>query len=259
MFTGNRTLIAKLAGFIFQININIVDDEFYFHRAYSNLFDYIYNFLVVDRKQKPDFIVNLLDKKKTDFIKEGNAFYRKIIEPTKKENEINIYCIDNYDIHLVFKYVIGILLDKHHSFILHTSAVLANNKAYLFLGRSGSGKSTIAKLLAKKYQVLCDDMAFVRREGDKYYFYQTPFLENNFAKVFPKKLEVKKIFILNKAKNSTVEKINLLQKDIVNIFIGQILNRPQKKDILRFINHFKRSFYLCSFSKKDSRINDLIP
>ena len=82
---------------------------------------------------------------------------------------------------LQFEFILRILLYRflltHNGIPLHTSAVAINGKACLFLGRSGSGKSTAMKLLSKKYTPLADDSGIITYENNNFYFYQTPFIE----------------------------------------------------------------------------------
>ncbi len=49
---------------------------------------------------------------------------------------------------------------------LHASAVVAGEGAFLFLGHSTAGKSTIARLLAKSFPVLADDAVYAHRGPD---------------------------------------------------------------------------------------------
>lgn len=49
---------------------------------------------------------------------------------------------------------------------LHASAVIVDGGAFLFLGHSTAGKSTIARLLAEAHPVLADDSVFVSRRSD---------------------------------------------------------------------------------------------
>ncbi len=52
--------------------------------------------------------------------------------------------------------------------LLHSSCVIGKDgKAYLFLGHSGAGKSTIAKLAGPKRTVLGDDMNIIKIQGNK--------------------------------------------------------------------------------------------
>lgn len=69
------------------------------------------------------------------------------------------------------------LLADNKGFILRSSAANFNEKAYLFLGKSGAGKFTIMKLLNGKYSALADDDVIVKKESYNYYLYQSPFLE----------------------------------------------------------------------------------
>lgn len=50
---------------------------------------------------------------------------------------------------------------KQKGFILHASSVYVSGKALLFLGHSTSGKSTISRLLSKRYPIISDDKTSV--------------------------------------------------------------------------------------------------
>ena len=65
--------------------------------------------------------------------------------------------------------------------LLHAAAVIKNREAFLFLGRSGDGKSTAASL-SKKYKVIGDDVIAVRRSGSLYYVFPTMWKQMPFAK-----------------------------------------------------------------------------
>ena len=49
---------------------------------------------------------------------------------------------------------------------LHASSVVIGGEAFLFLGHSTAGKSTIARLLGAAYPVLADDAVFVSRRPE---------------------------------------------------------------------------------------------
>jgi len=52
------------------------------------------------------------------------------------------------------------------SVFLHASSVVTNSGAILFLGHSTSGKSTIARILSSKFQILADDTVFVIKNSN---------------------------------------------------------------------------------------------
>ncbi len=63
---------------------------------------------------------------------------------------------------------------SHCGFLLHAATVIRNGKAYVFTGRSGAGKSTVASL-SPTGSVLTDEISLMRREGNVWRAYGTPF------------------------------------------------------------------------------------
>lgn len=63
--------------------------------------------------------------------------------------------------------VLGILLHLRQSVVLHASAVLVGDRAVLFCGASGAGKSTICAALGKRgYPMLSDDLCVLAQGAD---------------------------------------------------------------------------------------------
>ncbi len=75
----------------------------------------------------------------------------------------------------VLRIVHTLLLSREHGFLLHASSVVRNGRAYLFTGPSGAGKTTIARLAPADAVVLTDEISYVRRMGNRYMAYGTPF------------------------------------------------------------------------------------
>jgi hypothetical protein len=63
--------------------------------------------------------------------------------------------------------------------LLHSAGVIKGGNGYIFPGISGTGKSTIASLATEKEIVLSDEMVVVRRVGESYMVYSTPFYGTN--------------------------------------------------------------------------------
>ena len=59
-------------------------------------------------------------------------------------------------------------------FLLHAATVVRDGKAYIFTGRSGAGKSTVASL-SPEGSVLTDEISLLRREHGMWRAYGTPF------------------------------------------------------------------------------------
>jgi hypothetical protein len=63
---------------------------------------------------------------------------------------------------------------EHQGFLLHAATVIRDGKAYVFAGRSGAGKSTVATL-SPQGSVLTDEISLLRRENGIWQAYGTPF------------------------------------------------------------------------------------
>jgi hypothetical protein len=67
-----------------------------------------------------------------------------------------------------------LLLFKQKAIILHAAAIVRDNKVYIFLGHSGSGKSTVCQL-SDDCTVLSDDMVVVKQVNGSYHVFPSPF------------------------------------------------------------------------------------
>jgi len=63
---------------------------------------------------------------------------------------------------------------EHHGFLLHAATVIRGGRAYVFTGRSGAGKSTVASL-SPQGSVFTDEISLLRRENGIWRAYGTPF------------------------------------------------------------------------------------
>jgi hypothetical protein len=59
-------------------------------------------------------------------------------------------------------------------FLLHAASVTRNGKAYIFVGRSGAGKSTVASL-SPRGSVLTDEISLIRPANGQWHAFGTPF------------------------------------------------------------------------------------
>jgi hypothetical protein len=67
-----------------------------------------------------------------------------------------------------------LLLFKENAVIFHAAAIVREERVYIFLGHSGSGKSTVSEL-SDDCAVLSDDMTVVRRVNGSYRVFPSPF------------------------------------------------------------------------------------
>ncbi len=102
--------------------------------------------------------------------------------------------------------LLAYLLSESNGMLLHASGVVVNGEAYVFFGRSGSGKSTVAALSKSLgYQVLSDDLIALRKLPNGYFVYGLPFKGSHpEAVVSPGRYPLAGIFHLQKSDEVTL-------------------------------------------------------
>jgi len=98
-----------------------------------------------------------------------------------------------------------LLLSRSKGVLMHACGIDDRGSGYLFLGNSGHGKSTMAKLWFEKHAtVLNDDRIVVREKNGEFWMYGTPW-HGDYKELSPKGLTIHKIFFLHRGeKNLTV-------------------------------------------------------
>ena len=100
-----------------------------------------------------------------------------------------------------------LLLSFDKGMIFHACGIDDRGSGYLFLGNSGDGKSTTAKLwFDKSATVLNDDRIVVREKDGAFWMYGTPW-HGDFREFSPKGLPIQKLFFLHRGEeNGAVQK-----------------------------------------------------
>ena len=70
--------------------------------------------------------------------------------------------------------VYSFALIEAHGLVIHAASLVRNGRAFLFCGRSGSGKTTIARL-SQHATLLSDELSIVRITDHRVRCYGTPF------------------------------------------------------------------------------------
>jgi hypothetical protein len=82
---------------------------------------------------------------------------------------MNEYTLDSF-----LRVALSQLLLAENGLLLHAATVVRNARAYVFMGRSGAGKSTIARH-APAGSALTDEISLLRRHADGWRAHGTPF------------------------------------------------------------------------------------
>jgi len=258
-----ETIYLNIAGFNIQINFKSIEWEFAY-RIKKNEINKYWKGFIISRPKKTDYTINFVGENHIKTINKIKERTQYILFYKKNSNKILTvnYLISIFHFQILLRQVINDLLSQHNGFILHASSNLVNNYATIFLAPSGGGKSTIMKLLSKKYQPLADDTVFIRKEFNKYYLYQTPFIEKeSWIIKNNNKYLLNKIYLLNKSSKYLITKIVDNETKIDKIFQQFWTDKnsysKQTRTIIRLIlnNNFYNIFFGVNSDKLITLLN----
>lgn len=172
-------------------------------------------------------------------------------ETAGQYKEIDVYIRNDkkelmiYDTFFVSLFALERHMMKVDEYVLHCSYVVYNNKAILFSGPSGIGKSTQGNLWVKHMgaKVLNGDRAVIGQEAGKWYVYGWPVCGSSEI-CYNKKTELSSIVFLEQSKTDTIRKANPLQA--VKALYSQIT-----------INSWNSDYINKAFNKIELLLNDV--
>ncbi len=254
-----KNIYLSIAGFTIEIKLKETDFAYEKEDIFYMLTSCYKGFILREKTGKIDYRINFLSAKHLYILFKNNTLrFLLFFTEGKKKKVINtFYHISQKQFSLILIRILNNLLESC-GFIVHASASNIHGKVCIFTGRSGAGKSTIMKLLTKRYVPLADDSIILKKERNKFYFYQTPFLEKeNWIKRDRQKYEVDKIYFLRKSKDVRAEKIkdtDYISKRLIKQFWSeQNILTSQMKVFFEFVSRF-REFYFLYFPKNETII-----
>jgi hypothetical protein len=90
--------------------------------------------------------------------------------------------------------------------LIHACGVDDGGRGYLFVGQSGHGKTTMARLWGPGATILSDDRIIVRRRDDRYVIFGTPW-HGELDAAAAQEVPLDKVFVLRHAEASRAEPI----------------------------------------------------
>jgi hypothetical protein len=99
------------------------------------------------------------------------------------------------------------LLLKESGFLLHAATIMHNDKAYVFTGQSGAGKSTVAALSSPGRRVLTDEISLLRISECAWQAHGTPFWGEFHAGGSNLHFPVAGIYLLTQAAENRAERL----------------------------------------------------
>lgn len=219
--------------------------------------------------KRVDYTIHLINRIQIlTFVKgERNRFpavhFIDFFSSKKKAEVVTYYENSFFEFKHLVKIVLAELLELNRGFMMHASAVGRADRAFVFTGTSGSGKSTIAKLLSKDFVPLCDDLVIIRKESRFFFLYQTPFRgEKYLIKKTPQRYSVHSVFFLSKSYDYRIAKILNREKIFPNL-LNQIWYwgvKEKQNSMITAMNFGStvKNIKWCYFGKKRQRLVDLL-
>ena len=80
-----------------------------------------------------------------------------------------------YSLDGLMRIIHSLVLAEEGGFLVHAASGVRNGRAFVFAGVSGAGKTTLSRLAPPDATLLTDEISYVRRTGNGYHAYGTPF------------------------------------------------------------------------------------
>jgi|SRR3989338_714717 len=232
-----------------------------------NITKYLKGFVINSIPDKTDYHIDFYRTQIISTNKTVNSNRYKLLHFFKEEdNKITTFQhISISHFYYIITYTLAKLLTAANGLVLHASAIHLKDEVAIFTGPSGAGKTTAASLLSKHCQRLANDSVIIRKENDKYLFYQTPYFEkvqgNEIVKTH-RKFKLGKIFFLKKTTSCKIEKITS-KKDVFQYLMSQIImeDKVHMKKKLNILTDFIRNhnnFYYLYFPVDEDAVSKVI-
>jgi hypothetical protein len=234
--------------------------SFYFIK--QEIIQLLKHFILSTSPKKIDFTIEFIEKQNFIFIERKHESLTAIYlyEEARGNRIITYNYISATQLFIIIRRVIEKLI-KNKGIFLHASSCFINNEVFLFLAKSGGGKTTVSNLIAKQDQKLTDDVAIITQEGGKFFVYQTYFVEESPFFRSIKKFPLGKIFFIKK---SNIYKIIKMKRDnrTLDKMTEQIyteLEEYKKEKIAFILNIFSQfdNFYTLKFGKDRKKLEEL--
>ena len=166
-----------------------------------------------------------------------------------------------YTLDCLLRILLTWMLLPRAGFLFHAATVVRDGRAYLFTGKSGAGKSTVASL-APEGSVLTDEVSLVRREDGVWRAYGTPFWGEFRAGDLNVSAPIAGIFRLVQAENNRVTPLRSVE--LLRAMIGNVLffsRQPaDSQRLLNIVSHAAQELrgYTLEF-RKDRTFWEALP
>jgi hypothetical protein len=138
-----------------------------------------------------------------------------------------------YSLDSVLRIVHSLILAREGGMLVHSSSAIRGDRAYLFAGVSGVGKTTMARLAPADVHLLTDEMSYVRKEAGVYRAHGTPFAGDLARPGENLNAPLAAIYLLRQGKENRIEELS--QADAVRGLMANILFFAHDPDLVHAV------------------------
>lgn len=146
-----------------------------------------------------------------------------------------------YALDSLIRILLTMALLPKRGFLLHAASIVRDGRAYIFMGRSGAGKSTVSSL-SPKGSVLTDEISLIRFDRDGWRAHGTPFWGEFRAAGQNQDYSIAGIYCLKQAKENRL--VPLTVKEMLRAILPCVLffsSDPQaNNELLNILVGFTR-------------------
>lgn len=151
-----------------------------------------------------------------------------------------------YGLDSLIRILLSVLLTPQRGFLLHAASVVRNGRAYVFTGKSGAGKSTVASL-SPKGSVLTDEISLLKFVDRSWQAFGTPFWGEFRAEGANIHAPIAGLYFLHQAPDDHLEEISA--REALRGLLPNILffsrDREMNEALLRLLGEFVASVPCC--------------
>ena len=140
-----------------------------------------------------------------------------------------------YSIDAVLRIIHTLVLARQGGFLMHSASAIRNGKAFLFAGVSEAGKTTISRLAPPDATLLTDEISYVRRQGEGYVAFGTPFT-GELAKLGENvSAPIAALYLLAKGPENRIEPI--APAEAARSFLANVLFFAEDQELVQAVFH----------------------
>jgi hypothetical protein len=129
--------------------------------------------------------------------------------------------LNPYGLNTILRIVHTLCLARARGFLLHAASAVRSNRAFIFSGVSGAGKTTISRCAAEDAVLLTDEISYIRRTGNQYLAWGTPFAGEMGTPGANISAPIAKLFFLEKGPANRIDDID--RSEALRLLLRNIL------------------------------------